>query len=101
MGRLFAVPFVLGVCCFKGTFLRALCCNNCIETHFGKVYVIMIKFGASTACFYPEVTEDAVKQLANLNVKTIEIFYNSPSEYRTDFLMQIKIWNACSKYAPL
>lgn len=50
----------------------------------------MIKFGASTACFYPEVTENAVKQLANLNVKTIEIFYNSPSEYRTDFLMQIK-----------
>lgn len=50
----------------------------------------MIKFGASTACFYPEVTENAVKQLAKLNVKTIEIFYNSPSEYRTDFLMQIK-----------
>ena len=51
----------------------------------------MINFGASTACFYPEVTENAVKQLANLNVKSIEIFYNSPSEYRTGFLTEIKI----------
>lgn len=50
----------------------------------------MVHFGVSTACFYPEVTEAAVKQLARLNVKTIEIFYNSPSEYRTEFLTEIK-----------
>lgn len=50
----------------------------------------MIEYGVSTACFYPEVTENAVKQLAKLNVKTIEIFYNSPSEYQTGFLTEIK-----------
>ena len=50
----------------------------------------MISLGVSTACLYPEVTERAVDELAAAGVKTIEIFYNSPSEYRPEFLKELK-----------
>lgn len=50
----------------------------------------MISLGVSTACLYPEVTEKAVGELAVAGVKTIEIFYNSPSECRPDYLKELK-----------
>ena len=51
----------------------------------------MISLGVSTACLYPEVTERAVDELAAAGVKTIEIFYNSPSEYRPEFLKELNL----------
>ena len=50
----------------------------------------MIRFGVSTACLYPTETRQALEQLGKLGVRTAEIFYNAPSEYRTDFLRELK-----------
>lgn len=40
-----------------------------------------MSLGISTACFYPEKTEIAIEYLANAGIQTIEIFFNSPSEF--------------------
>ena len=37
-------------------------------------------FGVSTACLYPDATEDALLSLAKLGVKETEIFFNAESE---------------------
>ena len=50
----------------------------------------MIQLGVSTACFYPLVTERAIEELAQLGVETIEIFYNSPSEYQPAYIKELK-----------
>lgn len=50
-----------------------------------------MKFGISTACFYPEKTETAVKYLCENNVADIEVFLNSESE------MQGKIFKEYSE----
>lgn len=39
-----------------------------------------MKFGISTACFYPMLTEEAFRLLGRLGVQTVEIFFNSPAE---------------------
>lgn len=49
-----------------------------------------MNFGISTACFYPLQTEIAVKYLAEMNVKTIEIFFNSYSELKQQIVGEIK-----------
>ncbi len=46
--------------------------------------------GISTACFYPEYVEDAVSFLAENGAKNIEIFINSDSELKKDFIYGIK-----------
>ncbi len=50
----------------------------------------MISLGVSTACLYPELTENAVEALAKAGVKTIEIFCNSPSECQPDYLKSLR-----------
>ncbi len=50
----------------------------------------MITLGASTACLYPMETERALEQMGKLGIKTVEIFYNSPSEYETNFIIKLK-----------
>lgn len=50
----------------------------------------MIQFGASTACLYPTLTEQALEQLGQLGIPLVEIFYNSPSEYENGFLKRLK-----------
>lgn len=42
-------------------------------------------FGISTSCLYPQETEKSLKQLAQLGVKTCEVFLNSPSETTLEF----------------
>ncbi len=46
--------------------------------------------GVSTACFYPNLTENAVNFLGQSGVKNIEIFLNSQSETNVRFLNKIK-----------
>ena len=48
-----------------------------------------MKIGISTACFYPELTEKAVKHLCENGVSEIEIFFNSLCEMRGDILSEI------------
>ena len=44
-----------------------------------------MSIGISTACLYPQNTEDALEQLGKLGVKTCEVFLNSESETSLDF----------------
>ena len=44
-----------------------------------------MSFGVSTACLYPQNTEDALEELGKLGVKPCEIFLNSPSETSPEF----------------
>ena len=47
-------------------------------------------FGVSTSCFYPMATEDALRTLGAMGVKTCEIFLNSPSETTPAFAKQLR-----------
>ena len=47
-----------------------------------------MKFGASTACFYPLETEKALKKVCELGYKYAEVFMNAPSELEEPFLKQ-------------
>lgn len=46
--------------------------------------------GISTACFYPNLTENSVTFLAENGIKDIEIFFNSYSETNIRFLSKLK-----------
>ncbi len=48
-----------------------------------------MKLGISTACFYPEYTEKAVKYLCENGVPEIEVFFNSASEMQGEILSEI------------
>ena len=48
-----------------------------------------MKFGASTACFYPLETEKALKKVCELGYKYAEVFMNAPSELEEPFLKQL------------
>lgn len=50
----------------------------------------MIKFGISSACLYPQLTEDAVKLLAEHRVGVTEIFFNSFSELKSDYIGSLR-----------
>ena len=50
----------------------------------------MIRFGISTACFYPEYTEKVISELAANGVKWIEIFYNTYSELEQTEVKNLK-----------
>lgn len=52
----------------------------------------MIRFGISTACFYPEYTEAAVRELAANGVKWIEIFFNTYSELEEPQLSELELF---------
>ena len=49
-----------------------------------------MKIGFSTACFYPQPLEDAVERITALGLRTIEIFFNTESEFQQPFLGQLK-----------
>jgi len=49
-----------------------------------------IQIGASTACLYPMETEKSLEEMGRLGVRYVEIFYNSPSEYQTDYIKKLK-----------
>lgn len=48
-----------------------------------------MNLGISTACFYPEVTEKAVKYLCENGTPEIEVFFNSACEMRGNILSEI------------
>ncbi len=45
--------------------------------------------GISSACFYPEISENAVKYLCDNGVSNIEIFFNSACEIKGDIFNEI------------
>ncbi|MBR2731631.1 MAG: sugar phosphate isomerase/epimerase [Clostridia bacterium] len=47
-------------------------------------------FGVSTSCLYPMPTEDALRTLGALGVKTCEIFLNAPSETTPAFAKELR-----------
>lgn len=49
-----------------------------------------MEIGASTACFYPMVTEQALKNVCSLGFKSAEIFMNSPCELEPPFVRELK-----------
>lgn len=49
-----------------------------------------MEIGASTGCLYPDLTEDAALTLAKLGFKKIEIFFNTFSELKKDYLQRLK-----------
>lgn len=47
-------------------------------------------FGASTACFYPMDTELSLKKIAELGIRNTEIFFNTFSELKSDYLKNLR-----------
>ena len=46
----------------------------------------MERLGISSACFYPQTTEDSFLKLCEAGIKCIELFFNSPSEISDEFI---------------
>jgi len=49
-----------------------------------------VSVGISTACFYPEITENAVRYLCENGVPSIEIFFNSACEMQGEIFSKVK-----------
>ena len=49
-----------------------------------------MRLGISTACFYPQPIEETIERIAALGFRTIEIFFNTESEYDISFLNHLK-----------
>lgn len=45
--------------------------------------------GISTACFYPETTEESMRKTGELGAECIEIFMNAPSELKKSFIEKL------------
>ena len=48
-----------------------------------------MEIGVSTACFYPEETERALRRCGETGVRCTEIFFNAPSELDSAFLREL------------
>ncbi len=51
-----------------------------------EVFFQNMELGISTACFYPDTTEDSLDQLIAMNVKNVEIFLNSYHETDREYI---------------
>ena len=49
-----------------------------------------MNIGLSTGCFFPQETTEAVKRAGELGVKYLEIFFNTQSELKEEFLINLK-----------
>lgn len=49
-----------------------------------------MKVGMSTASFFPNELEQAVDTIASMGIKTCEVFFNTYSEYRAEFVSKLK-----------
>ena len=49
-----------------------------------------MKIGISTACFYPDKTEDTLERIASLGFEEIEVFVNAPSESTVNFAHRLR-----------
>ncbi len=52
--------------------------------------------GVSTACLYPEQTEESLRYLAENGVQTVEVFFNTFSEFSKEYALQLK--KLCDQY---
>ncbi len=50
----------------------------------------MIEIGASTANFYPDLTEDALDKLLELGFRALEVFINTESEIESDYIQNMR-----------
>lgn len=50
----------------------------------------LINFGISTACFYPIILEEAIEKLGKKQIKNIEIFFNTFSEVKIEYIKELK-----------
>ncbi|MGI6260610.1 MAG: sugar phosphate isomerase/epimerase family protein [Acutalibacteraceae bacterium] len=55
----------------------------------------MIQIGVSTACLYPEKTEQALTELLRQGFRQFEFFFNSAGELRTEYLREIEKQMTC------
>lgn len=51
---------------------------------------MLIRYGISTACLYPQETARSLKELAGLEFHLFEIFFNTFGELRQDYLSKLK-----------
>ena len=49
----------------------------------------MIEIGASTANFYPDLTENALDTLLDLGFRTLEVFINTESELEPHYIQPV------------
>ena len=49
-----------------------------------------MEIGISTACFYPQQTEDTIQTIADLGATLCEVFFEAECEYEADFVSIIK-----------
>jgi len=49
-----------------------------------------MEIGISTSCFYPELTELSFERLGKSGIKTIEIFFNTHSEFDSAYISKLK-----------
>ncbi len=50
-----------------------------------------MKFGISTACFFPKLNcEEAVAKIGEMGIKDVEIFFSTLSEYEKGFIKELK-----------
>ena len=52
--------------------------------------VVFVNIGLSTGCFFPQETTQAVKRAGDMGIKYIEIFFNTHSELKEEFLVNLK-----------
>ena len=52
--------------------------------------LLMIEIGASTANFYPELTENALEALLACGFRTLEVFINTESELNSEFIRDLR-----------
>ena len=52
----------------------------------------MERLGISSACFYPQTTEDSFLKLCESGIRCIELFFNSPSEMSDEYINQLIKW---------
>ena len=50
----------------------------------------MSEIGASTANFYPELTENALEALLACGFRTLEVFINTESELNSEFIRDLR-----------
>ena len=48
-----------------------------------------MRIGISTACFYPQMPEQALPVIAGLGVRAIEVFFNTESEFSPRYYEQL------------
>lgn len=49
-----------------------------------------MNIGISTGCFFPQETSEAVERAGKLGAKNIEIFFNTHSELKEEYLLKLK-----------